>query len=369
MTLATAGRMTAGTRADAWASDYHAKIAAPALVLAVAGSRGPLWAAAFGSADLELGVPCGPEHRFPIGSVSKALTATAAARLASRGLLELDTPISYWLPDLPPPHRATTLTQLLTHRGGIRHYLPRDFCAAQPGGPPLTRPLWTRAEILAAFIDDDLVARPGERVSYSSWGYALASIVMEAATRQPFLELIDDEIARPFALETLAADQPGGPIPGRVRGYLGDEQRRRLQEQFPEADFPDSVDGWVNSPPVNPAFCWAGGGFLMSVPDLARFGAALIEGPGSRISAVERALLFEPRTPQCESSPPLGLGWRVDHDAKGRLRWHHAGTTPGGRASLVVYPEAGLSIALATNAMMTPGDVLGPSSELADLFA
>ena len=69
------------------------------------------------------------------------------------------------------------------------------------------------------------------------------------------------------------------------------------------------------------------------------------------------------------TNPPLGLGWRVDADAKGRARWHHAGSQEGGRAGLVVYPELRLSIAFASNVMTVPGDVLRPSADLADAFA
>lgn len=76
-------------------------------------------------------------------------------------------------------------------------------------------------------------------------------------------------------------------------------------------------------------------------------------------------MLFTPLT----KTPPMGLGWRVDEDGKGRRRWHHAGSTLGGRASLVVYPDLGLSIAFATNVMTVPGNVLAPSSDLADAFA
>ena len=67
-----------------------------------------------------------------------------------------------------------------------------------------------------------------------------------------------------------------------------------------------------------------------------------------------------------DSAPPLGLGWRIDRDRKGRLRWHHAGGQDGARASLVVYPEQRLSIAFASNATGVPGDVLTPSERLAD---
>lgn len=327
------------------------------------------WSAALGTSDFELGVPAQCDHRFRIGSVSKVVTTTAAAKLVSRGLVELDTPISYWLPDLPPHHRATTLRQLLTHRGGVRHYLPKDLDPKQPGGPVFTRASWSSTEILSAFIEDELVAPVGEKVSYSSWGYSLASLVLEAAAGQPFLGLIDEQVSRPFGLRSLAPDEPGRLVPDRVRGYVSEEERKRLQAQFPEARFPDAVDGWANAMPINPAYCWAGAGFLMSAPDMAWFGAQLLDGPDTRITPEERALLFTPLTGKTDASPPLGLGWRVDEDPLARLRWHHAGATPGGRAALVIYPAQGLSIAIASNCMIAPGDVLGPASELADIFA
>ena len=354
---------------DEWADEFLARCGVPALSLAVADASGPVWSAAVGKIDLEHDIDARSEHLFRIGSVSKVLTTTGAARLVSRGLVELDTPISYWLPDLPPHHRATTLRQLFTHRGGVRHYLPKDLDPKQPGGPIFNRPSWTRAEILDAFIDDPLVAPVGESVSYSSWGYSLASLVMEVAAGQPFLGLIDSEIAKPFGLGSLAADEPAKIIPKRAHGYVGEEERRMLQAQFPDASWPDRVEGWAHAPPLNPAYCWAGAGFLMSVPEMARFGAALLDSPDALITPAERALLFTPLTGKCASSPPLGLGWRVDEDSMGRARWHHAGATPGGRAALVIYPEQGLSIALASNTMIAPGDVLAPVSELADIFA
>src|SRR4029079_18357905 len=132
--------------------------------------------------------------------------------------------------------------------------------------------------------------------------------------------------------------QPGMIVPGRVRGYVGEDERRWLQERFPDAGRDDPAEGRAHAAPLNPAYCWAGAGFLMSVPEMARFGAALLDGPDSNITPDERALLFTPLTEKTDASPPLGLGWRVDEDAQGRARWHHAGATQGGRAVLVVYP-------------------------------
>jgi len=362
------GSAPAPAGADPWARTFFEAHDAPALSFAVARGDGLAWCAAHGMADLEFAVPASTEHLFRLGSVSKIVTATAAARLVSRGLVELDTPISYWLPDLPHHHRQTTLRQLFTHTGGVRHYLPKDLAGDGPGGPVIQRRYASRAEILALFIDDELVAEPGTRVSYSSYGYTLASLVMEVAAGQDFVALVADEIARPFALASLCADDVQAIVPGRVSGYYTAREMAFLAAAAPGAAPPPASGDYTNMGLSNPAFCWAGAGLLASMPDLARFGAAHLEGPHAGITDAERALLFTPLTEGTGQQPPLGLGWRVDEDRQGRPRWHHAGTTPGGRCGLVVYPEQGLSIALASNTFATPGDVLGPASELAAMF-
>ncbi len=349
----------AARRADEIAQALRAAFPTPALSIAIARRAGLVWAKAYGKADLELDVPATPQHSFKLGSVSKIVTATAAARLAVRGALDLDAPISTWLRDLPEPHRATTLRMLLTHRGGVRHYNARDTSAVAPGGIADFRTYATNAAILGLFINDPLVAEPGTKSIYSTYGYTLASLAIEAATATPFLDLVAQEIAAPFGLDSLRADDPISLRPGRVSGYGPAGQYTGM--------YPLARDGWVNVRQVNPAYKWAGGGFIATPSDIARFGAAHLDP--QHVPADMQRLLFTVLVEASDNSPPLGLGWRVDQDAKGRRRWHHAGNQEGGRASLVVYPDLDLSIALATNVAGTPGNVLGPSSELADAFA
>ena len=190
-------------------------------------------------------------------------------------------------------------------------------------------------------------------MAYSTFGYTLASLVLEAAAATSFLDLLQQRIAAPFGLPSLAADAPRRVIPGRVRGDGRASQVREL---------PGVQGDWASAPINNPAYKWAGGGLVMTPSDLARFGAAHF-APGT-LSRRALDTLFTVQV--ADSSPPLGLGWRIDRDGRGRLRWHHVGGQEGARASLVVYPEAQLSIALASNATGVPGDVLTPSERLAD---
>ena len=256
---ATLGAATKASAADrgnvAEAREVVAALmaASPVAALSIAVMRGDelLWAEAFGKADIELDVAATPAHRFRLGSVSKIVTATLAAQMAARGQVDLDGPIARYLPDLPSQHHATTLHQLLTHRGGIRHYTAKDDSAQAPG-PIDKRRYLTNADILAVFIDDPLVAKPGETVSYSTFGYTLASLVLEAAAKLPFLDLIHTQIAEPLRLGSLSADEPTTVVPHRVRGYHPGDLIRRQHSTFSGA--------WGNAPQNNPAYKWAGGG-------------------------------------------------------------------------------------------------------------
>lgn len=323
--------------------------------LSVAAYRGSVLAFAetYGEVDLELHVAATTSHRFRVGSGAKPVTATLAAIMADERMVNLDAGIGRYMPSLPDAHHATTLRQLLTHRGGIRHYISRDFDRAAAGGAIDSRTYFSNADILAIFIDDPLLARPGTTTAYSTFGYTLASIVLEQVAGAPFPDLVQQKIAAPLGLASLDVDAPRRVVPGRVRGY----GRASLVKEMPPVH-----GAWANAPTNNPAYKWAGGGLVMTPSDFARFGAAHL-APGV-LSRRVLDTLFTVQVP--DSSPPLGLGWRINHDSKGRLRWHHAGGQEGARSSLVVYPNQQLSIAFATNATGTPGDVLSPSELLAD---
>ncbi len=348
------------SRPDVVARALHTAFPTPALSVAVARKEGIVWASAYGKADLEFDIDVTTGHRFRLGSVSKVLTATTAAKLARRGIIDLDAPITTWLGDLPEPHRQTTLKMLLTHRGGIRHYIARDEDYRAPNGALDRRPYPTAKEILATFINDPLIAPVGTEVHYSTFGFTLASLAMEAAAKKPFPELVRREIGESFNLASLDADDPLALRPNRVSGY-GKASDYRI-------GYPLVGEGWANARQINPAYKWAGGGFIMSPSDMALFGAAHFDP--LKVAPEESALLFTPLVPEQPNQDVrwIGLAWRVDKDAKGRRRWHHAGNQEGARASLVVYPDLGLSIAFATNVASTPADNLKPSSDLADAF-
>ena len=77
-----------------------------------------------------------PSTRFRTGSVSKTLTAAAAALLHDRGRLDLDAAVQKYVPAYPQKQWTVTTRQLLgdvagVHRirGDANDQMPRGYCA------------------------------------------------------------------------------------------------------------------------------------------------------------------------------------------------------------------------------------------------
>jgi len=96
--------------------------AIPALSIAIVDDQQIVWAQGFGMADAKAGVPATAETVYRIGSVSKLFTDIAIMQLVECGELNLDAPITDYLPDIRPhnPFGAPiTLRELMSHRSGL----------------------------------------------------------------------------------------------------------------------------------------------------------------------------------------------------------------------------------------------------------
>ena len=143
-------------------TDVMRKERIPGLVVGVARS-GCAWVRAFGVSDVENGTPMTPESSFRLASVQKSMTAVAVLQLAGAAKLDLDAPIQRYVPDYPRKRWPVTARKLLSHLGGVPHYVNRDV-------EQHIEEHRTTRESIAIFAGFDLVAEPGTRYSYSSYG-------------------------------------------------------------------------------------------------------------------------------------------------------------------------------------------------------
>ncbi|MDG0853209.1 serine hydrolase domain-containing protein [Roseateles puraquae] len=180
----------------------------------------------------ELGgtVPIQAGDAFLIGSTTKAMTAALAGRLVEQGRIAWTTTLAEALPDLAagmqPAYRAVTLEQLLSHRGGLMAFNNGDdvarfegFLQSTPG--PLPTSLPARERFFAAWLlAQEPIATPGQGFAYSNAGYALAALMLEARTGRAYVELFEQELARPLGL-SVSWTSADTRLTGRPIGHQG----------------------------------------------------------------------------------------------------------------------------------------------------
>jgi CubicO group peptidase (beta-lactamase class C family) len=325
--------------------ELRARVGSPGLGVAVAVDGKIVWAEGFGEADLEGHVPVSPDTRFRVGSLSKLLTAAAAARLVEEGRLDLDAPVQRYVPGFPDKGQPITARQLAGHLAGIRHYTPADFLLPLKRYPRL-------ADGLEIFQGDPLLHPPGSAYSYTSYGYNLLGAVVEGAAGKEFLAVVDELVSRPLGLVATAADLPEKIVEHRAGPY------RRGPE------------GLENERPIDSSYKWPSGGYLSTASDLVRFGSAhLADG---FLKPETRALLFTSQKTAGGEETGVGIGWRIDtgkttEKTTGRRFYHHGGSIEGGRAFLLLLPEEKVAVAILANlsrAEFAEAEAL----KLADLF-
>ncbi|MFZ5481103.1 MAG: serine hydrolase domain-containing protein [Myxococcota bacterium] len=347
---------------DAWVEDQLDAYNLVGLAAAVSGPDGLVWSGAAGFEHLARRVPVEADAtKFRWASVSKGITGVLASQLAAEGVVDLHADVrdaypAYDVPEtwldgcaereceatIPEADRRVTLHQLLTHTAGTMHYANGQGW----GDPPFflaNSPTWNTgmAWALPWWTNKPLVAVPGTRHSYSSYGFNLAGVVLEEAAGERFADLVYERIVAPAGACTVQPDYPWVNIPRRAAGYLNPEEYVGIDVVL---EGYDSDVTWK----------LASGGFVSTVEDLARFCHALVS---ERLLDRETldATAWGPHVDVGGSVYGYGF-WR--NDRHGQTRMAHSGGQPKGLSYVAAYPDLGTCFAVMTNSTWAPiGDL------------
>jgi len=287
----------------------------PGCVLAVTIADAAVWHEAFGVADLDTEAAVSPETRYRIGSLTKLLTAAALLRLVDQERLDLDDTVGEHLEDFP--HGAITLRQLAGHLSGIRHYSEAEFLN--------TTRYESATDSLKKFASDPLLAPPGEKYAYSSYGYDVLGAVIERVTHKRFEEAVRELVLVPLAMTSTS--------------FAADART---------AAFYDASESGPRTAPANDlSDRYPAGAALSTAGDLARLLMAM--SGGGFLSAEARTEMARSQRTADGSPTNVGIAWRLGTDASGRTFLHHGGAVTGGRAFALVYPAERVSVVIVTN--------------------
>jgi CubicO group peptidase (beta-lactamase class C family) len=315
------------------------------LSLALVDGDRVVWATGFGMADVDRKLVAGPRTVYDVGSLAKPITAAAILQAEARGELTLEQPLAELLPELRlagSAERRITLAQLLTHQSG----LPSDWFVHGLSEQP---PDWR--EIADEIAGLDLAAEPGQLTIYSNLGVTLAGLALERASSSRYEDLVTRELLRPAGMRT--AYFTGGPEPEPVLLPMHDGPRG--------LDAIDRAASYRNREVrVTPQFRMApAGGLHASVLDLAAFAQLLLADgrvEDKQLLAPEQVeAMFITRNDELALDLDLafGLTWFLDHAElgfAGRVAWH-GGRTLHHHAQLIILPDHGLAVAVASNSL------------------
>src|SRR5262245_33568520 len=155
----------------------------------------------YGMANYELDVPNTPQTKFRLGSITKQFTAMLIAQLAERGQLNVEDPVTKYLPDYPKETGdKVKIYNLLTHSSGIQNF------TSFPEYATVKLKTNKTAEIVALFKDKPLEFAPGEKFKYSNSGYVLLAYLIEKITGKTYEQVLKENILEPLGMKNTGYD-------------------------------------------------------------------------------------------------------------------------------------------------------------------
>jgi CubicO group peptidase (beta-lactamase class C family) len=288
-----------------------------------------VWAEGFGTIDKLTRAAPGPDTMFGIASVSKMFASVATMILVDRGQVDLDAPLTRYVPDFrmaASEYTRITIRMLLSHSSGFPGTEYRNSTTAVPF-------VGYARQVQATLATARLKHAPGELAVYCNDGFAMIELLVGAATGKSYVDFVQDEILTP----------------------LGMGHSRYTLTMFPAGSYAPGFKG--DAPQPQECINVYGGGGLYSTPsDVGRLAIMLMNGGtfyGRRL--LSEAAVAEMARDQTATLPfnPVpsyryGLGWdgvtQAGLEAVGVTAWHKNGGSVNYGSELFVAPKERLAV-------------------------
>jgi len=296
----------------------------PALSIALVDGQRTVWARGFGHENPANGTPATSRTVYRVGSVSKLFTDVGIMQRVERGELDLDAPLSRYLPDLAPRNpygKPLTLRQLMAHRSGL--------VREPPVGNYFDSSTTSLAATVASLNGTALVYEPETHAKYSNAAIAAAGYVLERTRGEPFARYLQRAVLEPMGL-TQSAFVPDSQLTRHLAAAL--------MWSYDPREFPAPTFQLGMAP---------AGSMYSTVEDLGRFLSVLFaggRGPGGQV--VRPETLREMWTPQFAApgqTTGFGIGFALS-ELEGRRRFAHGGAIYGFATELQGLPDDKLGV-------------------------
>jgi serine beta-lactamase-like protein LACTB len=295
--------------------------ALPAVSIALVDDQRVVWSKGFGFRDAAGKIPADANTVYRVGSVSKLFTDVAVMQLVEKGKLDLDSPVSHYLPDfkpvLKPEYKPITLRMLMSHRSGLIREPPvgNYFDPTEPG----------LAKTVASMNGIPVVFPPGEREKYSNAGVGVVGYVLQVTQKEQYEKYVKRVVLDPLGMNAssfLPTDAVKKNLADAVMWtYFGRE--------FPAPTFELGT---------SPAGC-----MYSTVLDLAKFQSALFAGGKGVLKPETIQKMFTPQYAPAGAKRGFGIGFAVG-ETDGHRQIGHNGAIYGFATNFAALPDDKLGV-------------------------
>lgn len=290
----------------------------------------------YGYQDAEQKIPVTENTVFQVASISKSFTAWGIMDLVEEGVLELDQPVTKYIPDwhFPPSdfdENGVTIRRMLSHSSGIAN-------VGGYAGVEKLEDLQTLEESLVSANDARgegvrILYQPGSKYVYSGGAYTLLQYVIEQTTGQPFETYMQEKVLDPLKMDNSSFAHDG-------------TARKNLAVVY---------DNLGDPVPARYFTAQAAAGLYTTAGDLSKWALAILSAYDEKIE--NKVLELETLTSmfQPQASPksllPYGLGFMVQEVGMDKtLEVSHTGTNmPNWHSIVTTLPERGEGLIVLTN--------------------
>ncbi len=300
----------------------------PALSIALVDDQEIVWSKGFGFADPKRKVLSTAETIYRVGSVSKLFTDIAVMQLVEQGKLDLDAPVTRYLPDFSPRNafgRNVTLRQLMSHRSGLVREPPvgNYFETTEP----------SLARTIASLNNTELVYPPESRTKYSNAAIATVGYVLERTQGEPFAKYLKRAVLDPLDLKRSSFEPTPEITKDLAKAYMW------------------TIDGRVFEAPTFELGMSPAGSMYTTVTDMGRFMSVLFAGGrGTKGQMLKPSTIEQMWTPQFATSGQksgYGIGFAI-REVDGRRTVGHGGAIYGFATTLKAMPDDKLGVVVVT---------------------
>ena len=332
---------------DRYVQRRMSEVNMPGMALAVTDRENLLRVASFGYADLAAGKPIQPGTMFEIGSIGKSFTNIALMQLCDEGRLDLQAPVSRYLPwfEAQSDYEPITTHHLMTHTAGL--------VSGTDIAPHGLYESW-------ALRDSRTGAPPGEYFRYSNVGYKTLGFLLEEVDGRPYQDAIQSRVLDPLGM------RDSHPVIGyetRKRAAVG---YRRFYDDRPE----HSDHGLV--PALWTEYGVGDGCQASTAEDMCIYLRMLMNGgsgPAGRVMSEESFGLMSQRAIPTQQWGGAWYGYGLTSaDVEGHAYLGHGGSTTGFVAAMIADLDDSIGVVVLINGIAESYGAVGIAMHLLALL-